>query len=244
MKKSKKSITFESALRVFFLYLFGSLCNTASAQWWNPLAPKNYEDCILKNMKDVSGDDATQAIKDACRQKFPQELDANDRRILEKLAQESKLKDAEYEKCGIRSNNRQDYHFLFSLGEGTPAQNAVTQNILNQLNNKLYDYLERTIGFQNNNNFGISAVRIGFTKLKQCTQKQSEYTYTTVCTNNWPTTPRTSHGVPPNTYGTLSCGKLPRQANSLGMCIIGYSPIYNPFDDSLLDFLRSVKSCQ
>lgn len=43
----------------------------AQAQWWNPLAPKTYEDCVLKGMKGVSGDEAAYAVMRACRKKFP-----------------------------------------------------------------------------------------------------------------------------------------------------------------------------
>lgn len=43
----------------------------AQAQWWNPLAPKTYEDCVLKGMKGVSGDTAAMSVMGACRKKFP-----------------------------------------------------------------------------------------------------------------------------------------------------------------------------
>lgn len=42
----------------------------AQAQWWNPLAPKTYEDCVLKGMKGVTSDDAAKLIASACDDKF------------------------------------------------------------------------------------------------------------------------------------------------------------------------------
>jgi hypothetical protein len=47
----------------------------ALAQWWNPLAPKAYEDCVLKGMKGVSGDQAANIVAAACRGKFPLKKD-------------------------------------------------------------------------------------------------------------------------------------------------------------------------
>lgn len=47
------------------------LANTANA--WTLFGPKNFEDCVLGNMKGVSSDTAAGAIRSACRKKFPQE---------------------------------------------------------------------------------------------------------------------------------------------------------------------------
>ena len=46
----------------------------------------------------------------------------------------------------------------------------------------------------------------------------------------------TKSGVSPNSFGVANCGNVPKDAASLGFCVVGYSPIYDQFDDSLLEF--------
>jgi hypothetical protein len=53
--------------RSIFLALFFSTAS-AQAQLWGP---KDYQDCILKNMKGVTSDVAARAIANSCFQKFP-----------------------------------------------------------------------------------------------------------------------------------------------------------------------------
>lgn len=47
-----------------------SLPAAAFAQWWNPLAPKTYDECILKNMKGVTSDKAADMITLSCLEQF------------------------------------------------------------------------------------------------------------------------------------------------------------------------------
>ncbi len=47
-----------------------SLPAAAFAQWWNPLAPKTYDECILKNMKGVTSDRAADMVTLSCMQQF------------------------------------------------------------------------------------------------------------------------------------------------------------------------------
>ena len=37
---------------------------------WTVFGPKNYDECILENMKGVSSDSATMLIENSCREKF------------------------------------------------------------------------------------------------------------------------------------------------------------------------------
>lgn len=46
------------------------LPSPAMAQWWNPLAPKTYDECILKNMKGVTSDSAADMITLSCLNTF------------------------------------------------------------------------------------------------------------------------------------------------------------------------------
>lgn len=48
-----------------------ALPSFAHAQWWDPTAPDNYEDCVLEGMKGVKSDSAALAVVSACISKFP-----------------------------------------------------------------------------------------------------------------------------------------------------------------------------
>jgi hypothetical protein len=41
---------------------------------WNPFGPKNFDDCIIQNMKGVTSDTAAASIRHACRQKFSEKI--------------------------------------------------------------------------------------------------------------------------------------------------------------------------
>ncbi len=56
------------ALLVFTCFSFVS----ESALAWSIFEPKSFDDCILKNMKGVTSDDAAVQIRVACMNKFPQ----------------------------------------------------------------------------------------------------------------------------------------------------------------------------
>lgn len=56
----------------FFLMLLIVFPGVCFAQWWNPLAPKTFEECVLKNMKGVTSDSAANMISMACMNQFPQ----------------------------------------------------------------------------------------------------------------------------------------------------------------------------
>jgi hypothetical protein len=79
---------------------------------------------------------------------------------------------------------------------------------------------------------------VGFTNAKQCHQKTEDYRYSTYCNAGF-----TERGVASSAFGTLICGELPREAKGMGFCPIGYSPMYNQFNESLLDFLERNNYC-
>ncbi len=54
--------------------LFAVLSTTSeSVLAWSLFEPRSFDDCILKNMKGVTSDDAALQIRVACMNKFPQE---------------------------------------------------------------------------------------------------------------------------------------------------------------------------
>ncbi len=52
---------------VFFIFLVGAVSSTHAQIW----GARNYEDCILREMKGVKSDYAAKAIIQACSEKFP-----------------------------------------------------------------------------------------------------------------------------------------------------------------------------
>ena len=94
------------------------------------------------------------------------------------------------------------------------------------------------IEFQNNNSFGLSGVVIGFLNGKNCTSNKNDYEVTTYCARN------SKVGISAGSYGILPCGSVPPDAARLGFCIIGYSPIYDQFNDELLIFKEKNGLCR
>lgn len=201
----------------------------ARAQWWNPLAPKDFEDCVIKNLKSGMGEDAVRALRSACRAKFPTKESA-----AEKL--EAQKKDARYLKCNEENKIDLDHRFI-AIGR---ANQIKTNEILSNLKSIKFDQSGAApfVNFQNMNSFGISGVMIGLTKDKSCPRKIEDYIYTTYCTQG-----NTEKGVSGGSFGGLSCGWLPKEAKNIGFCPIGFSPMYNRFDDSLLTFQENNGYC-
>ena len=61
---------FSTIINFFLFFATLAIHQSAFAQWWNPLEPRNLEDCILQGMKGVTSDQAARAIERACRTKF------------------------------------------------------------------------------------------------------------------------------------------------------------------------------
>lgn len=210
---------------LFFNFLITPL--SVYAQWWNPLAPKDYDDCVIKNLKSGMGEDAVRALQYSCMQKYPPKSTA------EEIIADKKA-DERYKKCGLDKDHYKTHMFL-ALGSRASYK---TSEILSKLKTLKYDGTSNKVGFQNMNSFGISGVMVGFTTDKQCPQTTDAYQYSTYC-NSY----TTESGVSPNAYGSLSCGQLPKEAKALGFCPIGYSPMYNKFNESLLDFFETNQYC-
>lgn len=210
-----------------FLFIF-LLPMQAFSQWWNPLAPRDFNDCIIKNMKDGMSETAVLALQRACIDKYPQKESKN------KILEEDKI-NARYEKCPVKRFDRS--HLIFSIDGRYDLKN---QLFINNIKKFTYDGRTNSVDFQNMNDFGISALMLGFTKAKQCHQASKMYEYTVYCSHYLK---GASNGVASKSFGTLSCDSLPLEAKAMGRCIIGFSPIYNQFDDSILDFLEKNRYC-
>jgi hypothetical protein len=193
-------------------------------QWWNPLAPKDYNECIIKNMKSGMGEDAVRALQYACIQKYPAPKES------QSSINERNKRDERYSKCRIAKD-----HYKAHMIIGVEARNSYkTNQVLEGIKNFRFDGQSNAVSFQNMNGFGISGIQIGFTTSKNCHKEIEDYAYSAYCTGSR----GTENGVASHSFGSLSCSNIPKEAKSMGICKIGYSPFYDQFNDSLVEFLE------
>jgi hypothetical protein len=210
--------------RQLFLLTLAILFHTsANAQWYNPFAKKTAEDCVLEKIKETRGEDAVRALQMSCYSKYPSvNSSSTDDAAL-------KAKNKRLERCGLKQDTYKTHIYFSNLFFYSPRNSVYLGNI----KRPKYDRSRNVIEFQNNNDIGISGVMVGFTKAKQCSDNKDGYEIITYCKAQGY---GTQSGVSPNSFGTASCGNVPRDATSLGYCVVGYSPFYDQFDDSLLEF--------
>lgn len=221
------SYKIKSAFFALLVFNFLTTHSISYAQWWNPLEPKDFDECVIKNLRPGMGDEAVKALQYSCMQKYPPKTTAAEK-LAEKKAEEK------YKKCRIEKDHYKTHMFL-ALGSRNSYK---TSEIIAKIKTFKYDGTLDKASFQNMNSFGISGVMVGFTTDKQCPQKTDDYRFSTYCN-----TVSTESGVASSAYGSLSCGQLPKEAKAMGFCPIGYSPMYNQFNESLLDFLEKNNYC-
>lgn len=212
-----------SICQLLLLTLSISFVTSVNAQWFNPFAKKTAEDCILEKIKDTRGEDAVRALQYSCYSKYDSASSspADDKAL--------KAKTKRLEKCGLKQDSYNNHIYFSNVFFNSPKNSFYLGNI----KRANYDKLRNTIDFQNNNNIGISGVMVGFTKSKQCSDNKEGYEVITYCKAQGY---GTKSGVSPNSFGVANCGNVPKDAASLGFCVVGYSPMYDQFDDSLLEF--------
>lgn len=221
------SYKIKSIFFALFVFNFFSTHSISNAQWWNPLEPKDFDECVIKNLRPGMGNEAVKALQHSCMQKYPPKSTA-----AEKLAE--KKVEEKYKKCRIEKDHYKTHMFL-----ALDSRNSYkTSEIISKLKTFKYDGALDRASFQNMNSFGISGVMVGFTTDKQCSQKIDNYRFSTYCN-----TISTEGGVASSAYGSLSCGQLPKEAKAMGSCPIGYSPMYDKFNESFLDFLEKNNYC-
>ena len=190
------------------------------------MAPKDFNDCIIKNLKDGMGEDAVTALKYACYQKFGEK--------------EEKLEEAKrairYKKCGYPIDIRKSSGVFDIEFEDSRISSQITQT-LDKIKIDEYDAASKRIKMHNRNEFGVSFIKIGLTKSKTCSPKESAYEAIAYCGNKY-------GGLGAQMYGTLSCTEVPPRTTRYGYCIIGYAPMFNDYDDSLLDHIEYRGFCR
>jgi hypothetical protein len=208
---------------VLILFLFTV---NANAQW-NPFKKKTAEDCILEKIKDTRGEDAVRALQQSCYMKYDMASSSSgdDKFLKEKVKREKK--------CDLDADAYKYHHFFAIIANSKPS----TQITISNIKRPKYNQQANTIEFQNNNSFGLSGVFIGFLNGKNCTSNKNDYEVTTYCSRG------TKEGISPGSYGKLPCGSVPSDAARLGFCVLGYSPIYDQFNDDLLIFKEKNGLC-
>jgi len=186
----------------------------ANAQWWNPLAPKDANDCIIKNLKNGMGEDAVRALKFACYEKYPPQQTAAEKR-------EESLKKLRMLKCNL-SDDHYKYHYFFTIKE---------DRIINLKKHidavKIEEYNGNFASIQNKNSFAISGVAIGLTSAKSCSLNPDSYETIAYCRSG-----STDSGViSAMSFGRFNCTEVPKKTRGMGYCVIGYSPRYYQFDN-------------
>ena len=200
------------------------LAFAAHAQWWNPLAPKTLDECILQNMKGVTSNDAATLVAQACARQFPPAE-----------SEEGKKKKKLLDTCGLDADHWKT-RIVFTIdSKRNPAK---TSEIGRNLKKVSFNSQMTSLKLQNNNNFGLSTVMVGFVRSKTCPTIISEYEATVVCGN-----PSTNGGIGPNSYGTFACNEVPIEVRGYGICVIGISPIYDQFNDDLQNWMMANGYC-
>jgi len=205
-----------------------SLQSEAKAQWWNPMAPKDYDECILKYLKPGMGKEAVWAVQNSCNDKFAPKQSAAER-------DRERILDERYKKCELPRDHYKKTFVWFGLSGRRVKQ---TTAVLSKIKGLKYDGSANRVSFQNTNNFGVSVIALGFTNATSCSNNEQEYLYTTFCRGG-----STENGVGGISFGSLNCGELPKDAIGMRYCLIGFSPLYDKFDSSLLDFVEKNGLC-
>ncbi len=207
-----------------------TISDSLYAQWYNPFkSKKTPEDCILEKIKDVRGEDAIRLLTSTCWEKYGNNYESSPSEV-----RASKLKDQRYKKCGISSDHYKS-HFFYTNFNASIKDAVRINKVIENLKNRKIEL--NGIEFQNNNNFGISGVLLGFTNSKTCLPKLEDYDLTFYCMSY-----TTKNGVNRTSFGKIQCN-LPRASIGKGFCILGYSPTYDQFDDSLLEFSENNGMC-
>lgn len=142
------------------LLMLGFPLSTAFA--WNPFGPKNFEDCVLQNMKGVTSDAAAAHIRMACIKKFPR--------------QPEQEKSAPTTRYGYPRIDIWDYEY----------SSKIFENIgLGKTRKNQYGGIEIVV--TNKNNFGLTGIYIGTLKNKKsvtCSLDKSDYKEIYECSGN------------------------------------------------------------
>lgn len=197
--------------------------------------PSSFEDCILDGVKSAKSQAAVDAIKQACAIKFSDTRETKS----EKNTRESK--EALIRKCGLTAP--QDYDGSIYISNDYKNRLGL---IISNIKGGEFAPESPVSGvkwfpfkFQNNNQFGISGLMIGFTGDKSCPSDMSKFKATFYCGY-----PNPDVGVSAQSYGKVFCpNEAEKFLRSSGSCVIGVRPIIDRFNVGMAKFMDSNNLC-
>ncbi len=142
----KKTLPIRLIFSTIFLFSF-------NAYPWSPFGPKNFDDCIIENMKGITSDAAAGSIRMACRQKFPAKVDPTPAVDISR---------AGYPRVDVWGNN----YPTIAFSNITTGRFQSTQ------------YGGIWLPVTNKNNFDLTGIYLGILKNKNqnlCTRDKSDY---------------------------------------------------------------------
>ena len=132
----------KSTLLTIIIFNFLTTHSTSFAQWWNPLEPKDFDECVIKNLKSGMGEDAVTALRYSCMKKYPPKVSEADKLA----AQKSEEK---FKKCRIEKDHYKTHMFL-ALGD---RDSYKTSEIISKLKTFKYESALDKVSFQNSISF-------------------------------------------------------------------------------------------
>lgn len=197
------------------------------ASAWSLFGPKTFEECLLKELPKAQTKEAAELIQFACMQKFAAK-DATP-------TKESRALEAKKKECGLPEYSNWKW---FS----PPAHYATRSGLANLKNVSMNG---GDISFQNNNEFAISQLKIGFTKTGSCPENPTHYEAINECFPGL-----YSSGVDQGRFGSLTCDvySLPPAIRRLSYCVIAFSPFHvggirNVSDADAVSLLQRLGYC-
>jgi len=226
-------------MKIISLLLGILVASTAMA--FSLFGPKTYEECLLKNMKGVSNDTAAKAVQYACMTQFmddsapPTKAEQAEAARLENFKREADLRRKNRaDRCGVSAFG--EYVQIKELNQRDNSAGA-HQKAVSLIKNPLFDQNMRKISFQNNNDFAITFLRVGFVKGNMCPTDRTAYEAIITCDGH-----KNHQMVSSYSHGALTCDGLPKNFSGQHYCFIGIVPASGG-SDSLLDLYERLGIC-
>ncbi len=185
--------------------LLASLFTSAHAQWWNPLAPKTFEDCVLQGMKGVNSDQAANAVLLACQQKFPGQANSAPPPVEQSTPRLALFLGTDADRPALRDLIAKiDSNHLSVATHGTNYGSGIRSADFGY-----HVELEIT----NRNDFPLSALAVGIQRRPgKCGWRDEDYVEIHRCAGF----------VPEKFSGKFRCDVPRAQSRNLSACIVGF----------------------
>jgi len=183
--------------------------------------PRNYEDCVLQNIKTAKTDAAVSAVYSMCASKFSTSPTID------------KKKDEARKRCKL--DTEADARGVLIRGDSGIISEHKSKLRNLKISNTSHNSI--SIEFQNLNSFAVDGVSIGFgPKTNACKSELEHYAAVIYCGDY--------SGVPSGGYGSLPCQQEARHFVRKSYCLVAYKPRHNILTESFSEKLISIGLCQ